>query len=43
MENKGKKVDLNMCGYVRSLTDPIEEHKDTMSLDLHFEHFQGKS
>ena len=47
MENKGKKVDLNMCGYVRSLTDPIEEHKDTMSLDLDFEHFQrvchGKS
>ena len=23
MENKGRKVDLNMCGYVRSLTDPL--------------------
>ena len=47
MENKDKKVDLNMCRYVRSLTDPIEEHKDTLSLDLDFEHFQrvchGKS
>ena len=47
MENKCRKVDLNMCGYVQSLTDPIEEHKETMSLDLDFEHLQrvclGKS
>ena len=34
MENKGRKVDLNMWGYVRSLTDPIEEHKEIMNLDL---------
>ena len=47
MENKCRKVDLNMCGYVQSLTDPIEEHKETMSLDLDFKHLQrvclGKS
>ena len=33
--------------YVWSLKDPIEEHKETMSLDLDFEHLQrvclGKS
>ena len=47
MENKVRKVDSNMCGYVQSLTDPIEEHKETMSLDLDFKHLQrvclGKS
>ena len=47
MENKCRKVDLNMCGYVQSLTDQIEEHKETMSLDLDFVHLQrvclGKS
>ena len=47
MENKGRKVDLNMWGYVRSLTDPIEEHKETMNLYLDFKHLQrvclGKS
>ena len=47
MENKCRKVDLNMCGYVQSLTDQIEEHKETMSLDLDFKHLQrvclGKS
>ena len=47
MENKCRKVDLNMCGYVQSLTDPIEEHKETMSLDLDFKHLKriclGKS
>ena len=47
MANKERKVDLNMCGYVQSLTDPMEEYKDTMSLDLDFKHFQrfchGKS
>ena len=26
MENKGRKVDSNMCRYVRSLTDKNEEH-----------------
>ena len=36
MENKGRKVDLNKWGYVRSLTDPIEERKKTMNLDLDF-------
>ena len=43
MENKGRKVDLNMWGYVRSLTDPIEEHKETMNLDLDFKHLSTKS
>ena len=47
IENKGRKVDLNMWGYVRSLTDPIEEHKEKMNLDLDFKHLQrvclGKS
>ena len=43
MENKGRKVDLNMWGYVRSLTDPIEEHKETMNLDLDFKHLQRVS
>ena len=47
MENKCRKVDLNMCRYVWSLKDPIEEHKETMNLDLDFEHLQrvclGKS
>ena len=36
MENKGRKVDSNMCGYVQSLTDPIKEHKETVNLDLDF-------
>ena len=47
MENKCRKVDLNMCRYVWSLKDPIEEHKETMSLDLDLENLQrvclGKS
>ena len=30
---------IQTCAGVRSLTDPIEEHKDTMSLDLDFEYF----
>ena len=38
MEIKCRKVYFNMCRYVRSLTDPIEEHKETMSLDLDFKH-----
>ena len=38
MENIGRKVDLNMCRYVRSLSDPIEEHKETMSLDKSYFH-----
>ena len=47
MENNVRKVDSNMCRYVQSLTDPIEEHKETLSLDLDFKHLQrvciGKS
>ena len=43
IENKSRKVDLNMWGYVRSLTDPIEEHKETMNLYLDFKHLQRVS
>ena len=47
MENKGRKVDSYMCRYVQSLTDPIEEHKETLNLDLDIKHLQrvclGKS
>ena len=43
MENKGRKVDLNMWGYVWSVTDPIEEHKETMNLHLDFKHLQRVS
>ena len=38
MEIKCRKVYFNMCRYVRSLTDPIEEHKETMSLDKSYFH-----
>ena len=43
MEIKCRKVYFNMCRYVRSLTDPIEEHKETMNLYLDFKHSQRVS
>ena len=37
-ENDGRKVDSNRCGEEQSLTDPIQEHKDALSLDQEVEH-----
>ena len=39
-ENDDRKVDSNRCGEERSLTDPIQEHKDTLSLDQEVEHYR---